>query len=131
MTYEEFINEVADRAGVDRAKAEEFTRATLVTLGERVTRGEADDLAAQLPEELKLHLIAGPPEAEPFDIDEFLRRIADRSGAVERTEGERAARAVLTTLRRATTAGEFEDMLAQLPEEFTNLVDLSVAPAGP
>ncbi len=36
--------------GLDREHAEAAVRATLVTLGARIDPGEADDLAAQLPE---------------------------------------------------------------------------------
>jgi uncharacterized protein (DUF2267 family) len=131
MTYGEFVDEVADRAMTGRAKAEAFTSATLRTLGERLTGGEADDVAAQLPQELKGLLLAAPPEAERFGVDEFLRRVKERANAINKVDAERGARAVLATLRHAVTAGEFEDMLAQLPAEFVPLVDLTVAPAGP
>jgi uncharacterized protein (DUF2267 family) len=131
MRYDDFVDEVAERAGADRDRAESFTKAVLFTLGERLTDGEADDLAVQLPAELQVHLIAARPEAQRFDVPEFLRRVEERAGAVNRVDAQRGARAVMTTLRHATTAGEFEDVLAQLPDEFRSLVDLSVASAGP
>ena len=54
MQYEEFLNKVQDRLGP--AQPDEARRAiiaTLETLGERISGGEASDLAEQLPEELK------------------------------------------------------------------------------
>jgi uncharacterized protein (DUF2267 family) len=53
MTYDEFIEAVEQRAHVERDVAEQATRATLETLSERLTGGEADDVAAQLPKPLR------------------------------------------------------------------------------
>ena len=61
------------------------------------------------------------PEAEPFGLSEFIERVARRAG-VTGEQAEVGARAVMTTLREAITEGEFKDMMAQLPEEFEQLV---------
>ena len=122
MQYDEFISKVVERSDLDRDAAEALTAATLRTLAERITGGEAEDLAAQLPEELKLPLTAGVKEAaEPFDVAEFIRRVAERA----RTDGDTALAsqgAIFSTLREAVTPGELDDIISQLPQEFRGLV---------
>ena len=79
MQYEEFLNKVQDRIGP--AQPEEVSRAiiaTLETLGERVSGGEANDLAEQLSEELKEPLQQAGEDNEEFSLDEFLRRVSER-----------------------------------------------------
>jgi uncharacterized protein (DUF2267 family) len=77
MKFEEFIGSVAERAGVSTEEAEPLARAALRTLAERITGGEARDLAAQLPIPLQNPLLAvTEEEAEPFGLDEFIRRTA-------------------------------------------------------
>ena len=49
MKYDEFIARVAENVGVSSAEAEKLPSATLETLAERISGGEARDLAAQLP----------------------------------------------------------------------------------
>ncbi|MBV9453912.1 MAG: DUF2267 domain-containing protein, partial [Rubrobacter sp.] len=54
MQYEEFLEKVQDRIGpADPTEARRAVNAALSTLSERISGGEAKDLAAQLPEELK------------------------------------------------------------------------------
>lgn len=59
MTYEEFINSVAEQAGLTREEAESLTRASLRVLAQRLSGGEAEDLRAQLPTQLQDELV--PP----------------------------------------------------------------------
>jgi uncharacterized protein (DUF2267 family) len=121
VQYDDFIRSVAQRADIAREDAERLTAATLQTLAERITGGEAEDLAAQLPQELKPHLTGGREEAERFDVDTFVARVADRAG----TDPDQAlahAGAVFATLREAVTAGELDDIAAQLPDGLRDLV---------
>jgi uncharacterized protein (DUF2267 family) len=122
MTDEEFINAVARRAGVSTQQAESLTRATLSTLADRLSSGEADDVASQLPRGLKEAMIPSTPKAEPFDLEEFIDRVSRRAG-VDAAKAEVGVRAVLTTLREAISKGEFEDMMAQLPLEFGQMIE--------
>jgi uncharacterized protein (DUF2267 family) len=128
MQYDEFISKVAERTGVEREQAEAVTRATLATLAARITHGEAEDLAAQLPDGLKGPLRTGPAEAEPFDLAEFKRRVAQHAG-IPQDEAERAIAAVFATLSEAVTGGEFDDVLSQLPKEYRELVGAAKARA--
>ena len=57
MKHDEFIGQVQHRARLSsRGEAERATRATLETLAERLSGGEAKDLASQLPSEIGEHL---------------------------------------------------------------------------
>lgn len=47
----EFVRRVKGRCGVDHDEAEALTQAVLGTLGEAITPGEIDDVAAELPRE--------------------------------------------------------------------------------
>jgi uncharacterized protein (DUF2267 family) len=83
--------------------------------------GRPNDLAAQLPVELKPHLTGVREEAEQFDVDTFVARVADRDG----TDPEQALAhvgAVFATLREAVTAGELDDVATQLPDGLRDLV---------
>jgi uncharacterized protein (DUF2267 family) len=122
VQYEEFINAVAERAGLPHDEAESLTHATLGVLAERISGGEAEDLKAQMPKELQPDLIPPQEEAQPFGADEFARRVAQRAGISEADAGAGVI-AVLATIRDQVTPGEFDDVLAQLGREFAELVD--------
>jgi uncharacterized protein (DUF2267 family) len=121
MKYDEFVDAVAIRSGLSLAEAEVLTLATLQTLSDRVTGGEAQDLASQLPKELQDFLRPRYEQAESFGLEEFVRRVANRAG-VDLPTAWQGGRATLATLRTAISGGEFEDLLAQLPEEFLTAV---------
>jgi uncharacterized protein (DUF2267 family) len=78
MDYATFTRTTAERAGLPEETAERIEHATLQTLVDRITGGEAQDLAAQLPRPLQDDLRPPRKEAEAFDVDEFVRRVAER-----------------------------------------------------
>ena len=121
MDYATFTRTTAERAGLPEETAERIEHAPLQTLADRITGGEAQDLAAQLPRPLQDDLRPPRKEAEAFDVDEFVRRVAER-GDVGPDEARSGAAAVLTTVREAVTPGEFDDVLSQLPQEYRELV---------
>jgi uncharacterized protein (DUF2267 family) len=121
MDYQTFTRTAAERAGLPEDTVERVERATLRTLADRITGGEADDLASQLPAGLKESLRPPQEDAEAFGVEEFLRRVAER-GDVARDEARTGAVAVLTTVREAVSPGEFDDILSQLPQEYRELV---------
>ncbi len=128
MQYEQFIQKLESQLGpgqLDAAnpgQAEMAVQATLATLGERITGGEAGDLASQLPAEIKspLDLKSEEEAAEDFSLQEFYRRVAEREGSDIATAGIHAS-AVIKTLREAVTGGEVDDIHSQLPQEFDPL----------
>jgi uncharacterized protein (DUF2267 family) len=121
MDYKTFTKTAAQRAGMPEDTTERVERATLRTLADRITGGEAHDLASQLPTGLKESLAPVQEQAEAFDLDEFVRRVAERAD-VGVEEARTGAAAVLTTVREAVSPGEFEDLLAQLPQDYRELV---------
>jgi uncharacterized protein (DUF2267 family) len=119
---------VRELTGFDREHAELVVRATLVTLSTRITPGEADDLAAQLPDPLAACL---PHEAAPsrFDPAEFKRRVA-RVVPLANDQAAPAIRAVFTVLSEAVSEGELWQVLAQLGAEYEALVGLPTGPGA-
>ncbi|RAN93399.1 DUF2267 domain-containing protein [Micromonospora noduli] len=127
MEYEDFINAVATRAKVSTDQAATLTSATLETLADRISAGQAEDLAYQLPDGLDDHLRKSPPhrrqeQAQSFGLDEFVRRVADHP-AIDRALAGPGVRAVLTTLREAVSRDEFDDAVAQLGKEFRQVIE--------
>lgn len=117
MKYDEFVDSVAIRAGMSPAEAEVLTHATLQTLADRLSAGEAADLASQLPRGLQEFLRARYEKAEPFGLEEFVRRVGNRAG-VDMSMAWHGMRGVLATLRGGVSAGEFQDVIGQLPKEY-------------
>ena len=136
MDYDQFIELVRQRAGVpgsrrldgmplnDTEMATILSRATLQVLAQRISGGEARDIARQLPGDLDEALRPEHEDAEPFDLEVFIQRVADRA-LVDFEAARAGVRAVFQTLREAVTGDEFEDVLAQLPPEYTTLLDES------
>ncbi|MFB9236509.1 DUF2267 domain-containing protein [Plantactinospora siamensis] len=122
MNYDTFVELVARRARVNDEEAVQLSRATLETLTDRLTAGEALDLAAQLP--LPLQGLLRPPdeEAELFDAAEFARRVAERAGVTEPAARD-AVRALFETLHEAVTGDEFDELVAGLPDDYQALIE--------
>jgi uncharacterized protein (DUF2267 family) len=106
VDYETFISAVQEEANE--------------TLGERISDGQARDIAEQLPVPLRPVIVDGR-DPEPFDVGEFVRRVAEREG-VDRPLAKEHARAVFAALGRVVSREEIEDMRAQLPSSFGDLV---------
>ncbi|NMH97402.1 DUF2267 domain-containing protein [Pseudonocardia acidicola] len=122
MTYEEFIAKVSERAGMSREQAEVISRAVLETLAERISGGEADDLASLVPEPLRPSLQRSVRKpALSFGLSAFVDRARVRAGDPGWFTLD-AVRAVLMTLRDAVGDKEFRDALAQLPQEFEEIL---------
>jgi uncharacterized protein (DUF2267 family) len=124
MDHDAFVDTVMQAAGIDHEEAERAVRATLTTLAERISAGEASHLAAQLPPELAPWLNADK-RSERFDVDEFLRRVAERSGADE-DAALRRARSVFAVLGQAIAPSELDDVVSELPQDYGLLL-----PRGP
>jgi uncharacterized protein (DUF2267 family) len=121
VKLDEFLARVRDRGEYHSPEeAEHVSVAVLWALACRITPEEADDLAAQLPAPLDeaLHLDRGRPE--PFGREEFLRRVAQQTGARPRT-AEWDASAVLSTVADAVSGGQVDHLLSQLPSRYADL----------
>ncbi|GAB3674878.1 DUF2267 domain-containing protein [Halopiger thermotolerans] len=135
MQYDDFIGEVQHRAQLDsREAALSISRATLTTLAERLEPGEADDLGAQLPDELGRFLEEND-EADVFDFDEFVDRVADRQevGGDDPADAAFHAQTVIDVVEEAVTEGELEDIRLQLPEDegYETLFEIADAAESP
>jgi uncharacterized protein (DUF2267 family) len=126
MTYEEFLATVRRHGGPsDDAHADQASRIVLASLGKRLAGGEPRDLASQLPRELQDPLLEHTGAAETSDdLDEFLRRIAEKEGYGCSPEEARAhARAVLGTITEFVSAGEVNNLRSQLPAGYAPLFE--------
>lgn len=121
MQFDQFVESVAQRGKVPRGLAQALTYASLQTLGQRISGGEAEDLASQLPAELQPSLLEADQAAEDFDAEDFARRVAEQVSVATDTARD-GARAVLETLREAVSPGEWDRVTAQLSEDYRALV---------
>jgi uncharacterized protein (DUF2267 family) len=123
VKHDELVATVAERAGVSRRHADEIVLATLSALGERLTPDETKDLLAQLPKKYKqqVNAVSNPT---PMTADEFVARVAELEGtrAPSPDDARLHVRAVLTTLTDAVNAGEIKDVVAQLGDDFDELL---------
>ncbi len=124
MDYETFLEIVEQEIGGSPDTAAKAARATLQTLGERIDRGLARRLAAELPPELA-PWIATPTPAEKFDVDAFVSRAAIREG-VDVAAAVRHVSAVFDGLARTLPGREWSALVSELPREFAALL-----PRGP
>ncbi|NUB92253.1 DUF2267 domain-containing protein [Haloterrigena sp. SYSU A121-1] len=119
MQYDDFIGEVQHRAQLDsREAALSVSRATLTTLSERVQPDDAENLGAQLPDELG-RFLEEVDDVERFDFGEFVDRVAEREeiGEDDRADAAFHARVVTDVVAEAVTSGELEDIERQLSED--------------
>lgn len=123
MDRNTLLETVSDRTDVDEESAADVTRAVLETLGERLSADEAEDLAAQLPEDLSRSLTRGE-SGQRFSEEEFVSRVDQRMDTVD-VPGQDAATSVLGTVLEAVDESEraavvdqfehygFEELLAE------------------
>jgi uncharacterized protein (DUF2267 family) len=119
VDYAELLQQVQAAAARDQDTAERVLLATMVTLAERMSYHELAQLTAWLPDELQAAVAAGSPTCQPFDADEFVRRVAERVGAQPQAAWTQV-RAVLGTLEREVT--EMEALRQRLPRDFDALM---------
>jgi len=130
MQEEEFISAVERRTGLDSDDAAyAATDATLTVLGQRLTEGEAENVASQLPTRLDETLTGESTEAEEFSVEEFVERVFERereqtgSSVADTDEAEQHVRGVTSVLGNAVSGSELDDARNQLPSEFEALFE--------
>jgi uncharacterized protein (DUF2267 family) len=129
VNYDTFILSVEQLAQIPHDRADQITCTTLSTLIQRISQGQAEDLAPRLPAQLR-RCAQHPGPQETFDLDGFYNRLENRLG-LDRATAERVTRAVLATLWTAVGPREFADMQSQLPGEFTPLIEAAIREAPP
>lgn len=129
MDYDTFIGEVQNRAQLDsREDALRAARITLETVSERIDPGAADDVAAQLPDEIGRHL-SKVDVVESFDWDEFVSRVEEKGGydpEDETADAVHHARVVMDVVDDAVTGSALDDVRTELPDDddWENLFEL-------
>jgi uncharacterized protein (DUF2267 family) len=121
MTAERFYNRVLIESG--RPTLEDAKRVTGVVfqaLRDRLTPGEADQAAAQLPRPLKLVWWRGDVEGRrPAKMHRkaFYARVRREAGLASEREARLATHVVFGALKGQLSPGEADDILAQLPKD--------------
>jgi uncharacterized protein (DUF2267 family) len=122
-----WLHELADELETDERASWPVLRGYLQVLRDRLTIDEAAQLAAQLPHLLRGVFYEGfDPGHQPEKIrdrDVFLARVAERARLDDAEDAAAAAAAVTRVLRRHISAGEIDDVLAQLPTEIREALE--------
>jgi uncharacterized protein (DUF2267 family) len=116
-----WLDEVAGQLGTDdHRQAYKVLRAYLHALRDRLTVDESAQLAAQLPDLIRgIYYEGWNPSSTPVKyhgFSDFLDRIAADAELDGETSASYAVSAAAGVLRRHVSAGEIEDVRAQLPE---------------
>jgi uncharacterized protein (DUF2267 family) len=122
MDFKQFVQTVAERAALSREEAADVTRATLETLGERLSAGELRQFAVVLPEPMSAAMQVQKRHPEKFGLREFVEKVSKRTG-LKQGEADAGVRAVFITMRETVEGKEFNDVLAQLPGVFSQLAE--------
>jgi uncharacterized protein (DUF2267 family) len=120
MTYEHFLGQVQHRAKLpSEGHALRAVEATLQTLAERLESHEAKHLGAQLPMALRPFVENGEHQIR-YSLTEFLHKVSEREKA-DLPASTYHARVVMEVLQEAVSAGEIEDVIANLPADWAPL----------
>ncbi|MBI3029037.1 MAG: DUF2267 domain-containing protein [Candidatus Rokubacteria bacterium] len=121
MTTLTFYRKVIEESGqANREAAKRATAAVLHALRDRLTADEADQVASQLPRELKSLWEAGEgPDRRPVKMHrkEFYERVKTEAGLASLRESRWYTVAVFVALKEQLSPGEAEDVWAQLPKD--------------
>ncbi|WP_217169511.1 DUF2267 domain-containing protein [Streptomyces sp. AC512_CC834] len=121
MRRDAFLTRVRDRGEFHSDdEAEQVITAVLWVIASHITAEEAAGLASDLPAPFDDALILERGRPESFGREEFLRRVAQQTGARPRT-AEWDAGAVLSTLTEAVPRDRVDRLLARLPADCADL----------
>ncbi len=122
MNLKDYVQFVKERSAIrsDEA-AKRAIEAVLQILGQRISPGQAEDIAVMLPPQLKPFLMQ-TDAPEKFNLPEFLKRISEKE-QVSPAVAEEHARAVLSVLAEWIPRAELRNTLAQIPNDMRNLFE--------
>lgn len=117
MDFDEFTGQVQHRLGLaGTGQTVRAIRATLMTLGERLPAGNAEDLAASLPMEIKWYLTGAVQEhGQRFDWHEFVDRVSEVENA-DPADAAYHARVVVDVVHSLVPESDFRQLRDALPE---------------
>lgn len=125
MESEEFFKRISVRSGIHgRDAVRDATGAVFEVLRARISRGLGDNIAAQLPAEVKQmwesgaleHLVRGIGGFRRMDLEEFIVRVQD-SLDLEMEDAELLTMAVFKTLQEQVTPGASKKIEETLPDD--------------
>lgn len=124
MDETEFFETVAQRGDLESTEAARgATDATLRAFGEHVSRGQAENVADELPDGLAEAMTDLSTEhPEEITLDAFVAQVAAAEDADEATAAEHV-RAVMSVLAETVGHDELRDARSQLPNEFDSLFE--------
>lgn len=118
MNFDEFTGTVQHRLELPgTGETVRAIRATLSTLGQRIPEGNAEDLAASLPMEVKWYLTGAVDEhGQRFDWREFIERVAEVENA-DAADAAYHARVIVDVVREEVPDSDFQQLRDMLPED--------------
>lgn len=122
MEYQEFITHVQSLAQSNsREEAEIATRATLETIKERIPDSDIQDLATQLPQELRNYLqVQEQATNQIFNLQEFIERASQKENIAPTTTAIHV-RAVFAVLQNAINPEKFARFQAHFTHDYEEL----------
>ncbi|MFW6457984.1 MAG: DUF2267 domain-containing protein [Halodesulfurarchaeum sp.] len=117
MNFDEFTGTVQHRLEFPgTGETVRAIRATLQTLGQRLPEGNAEDLAASLPMEIKWYMTGAVGEhGQRFDWQTFLDRVSEIEG-IDRADAAHHARVIVDLVATQVPASDFRQLRDALPE---------------
>jgi len=117
MNFDEFTGTIQHRLELPgTGETVRTIRATLMTLGQRIPEGAAEDLAASLPMEIRWYMTGAVREhGERFDWREFVDRVSEIEGSDPPTASYHA-QVVVDLVHTAVPESDFQQLRNQLPE---------------
>ncbi|MFP8890329.1 DUF2267 domain-containing protein [Natrialbaceae archaeon A-CW2] len=117
MNFDEFTGQIQHRLEFSgTGETVRAIRATLMTLGQRIPEGAANDLAASLPMEIQWYMTGAVHDhGQRFDWKEFISRVSE----IERTDPADAAyhaRVIVDLVHTQVPESDFRQLREQLPE---------------
>ncbi|MFC7020593.1 MULTISPECIES: DUF2267 domain-containing protein [Haloarcula] len=116
MNFDEFTGEVQHRLELaDTGQSVRAIRATLLPVGQRLSAGNAEDLAASLPIEIKWYLAGAVHEhGQHFDWAEYVERVSGIEGA-DPADAAHHARVIVDLVESVVPASDFRQLRDSLP----------------
>lgn len=117
MNFDEFTGTVQHRLELPgTGEAVRAIRATLLPLGERIPAGNAEDLAASLPLEVKWYMTGAVQQhGQRFDWQEYVDRVSDIENR-DRSEAAYHAQVIIDLVSTLVAPSDMQQLRDQLPE---------------
>lgn len=118
MNFDEFTGEIQHRLELPgTGETVRAIRATLMSLGQRIPEGNAEDLAASLPMEIRWYLTGAVDEhGQRFDWSEFVDRVSEVENA-DPADAAYHARVIVDLVATAVPDSDFQQLRDLLPED--------------